>query len=298
MTVLLDYFRYRPLYTNMVKVRSSGSEKPLRIDKGSPVPLYYQLADWIRDQILIGAFDEGDKLPSEIVLSSQAGVSRMTARQAVSYLAREGLLEVRPGVGTFVAGPKLTHDALNLLGFTEEMMRQGGSVSSRVLEQRVLECPPRVAMQLELPNGEPAVQIVRLRLVDDTPLLLETSIIPETLCPGLQYEDLAEKSLYELMARKYGLHLQRARHTFEARTTGEWEREMLAMDAGTSVIVLEGVTYTHNDRPAEHCEAVYRGDRFSFVVDSYGGSRAGAGPPQVSGILIGKNTSRASEASE
>lgn len=264
----------------------------MRIHKGSPVPLYYQLADWIRGQIQSGALVEGERLPSEVVLSGEAGVSRMTARQAIAYLAREGLLEVKPGVGTFVAGSKLTHDALNLLGFTEEMMRQGGIVSSRVLEQRVVGCPLHLAEQMELSSGEAVVRIVRLRMVDGAPLLLETNIIPIVLCPGLEQEDLRERSLYELMERQYGLRLQRARHTFESRATGEYEREVLEMDSGTSVIVLEGVTYTQHDRPAEYCEAVYRGDRFSFVVESYRAGISGVRSPQVSAVLKGKSKER------
>lgn len=269
----------------------------MKLEKGSPVPLYYQLADCIRFWIQSGELGESDKLPSEITLSQRAGVSRMTARQAITYLVREGLLDVKPGVGTFVAAPKLTYDALHLLGFTEEMMRQGGKVSSRVLEQRGAACPRHVADGLGLLPDEEAVRIVRLRRVDGVPLLLETSFVSAALCPGLEHEDLVERSLYELMAREYGLRLERARHTLEARAPSEHERELLGMDAGTSVIVLEGVAYAEHDRPAEYCQAVYRGDRFSFVVESQRGGRGGAasGSPQVSAVLIGQAGAKTGE---
>src|SRR5690606_22030747 len=102
---------------------------------------YYQLVEWLREQIAAGALAAGSQLPSERELSEQAGISRMTARQAITYLVNEGTLVVKPGVGTFVAAPKLTHDALNLLGFTAEMMRQGGTVTSRVLEQGIITPP-------------------------------------------------------------------------------------------------------------------------------------------------------------
>ena len=87
----------------------------------------------------------------------------MTARQALADLARGGDVAVRQGVGTFVAEPKLTHDALHLLGFTEEMERVGGAVSSRVLEQDASSSPPpAIAAALDLQDGEETVRIVRL----------------------------------------------------------------------------------------------------------------------------------------
>lgn len=95
----------------------------MALDKSSPIPLYYQLAELIRERIQSGELKPGDQLPSERDLSEQVAISRMTVRQAVAYLVREGTLVVKPGVGTFVAEPKLTYDALHLLGFTEEMIR-------------------------------------------------------------------------------------------------------------------------------------------------------------------------------
>lgn len=156
----------------------------IQIEKSSPIPLYYQLAESIKEQIGSGHLRPGEQLPAERDLAEQVGISRMTARQAIAYLVREGTLEVRHGAGTFVASPKLTYDALHLLGFTAEMMRQGGVVGSRVLEQTVVTPPPRVAAELNLAPDDQAAKIVRLRFSNETPLLLETSFIPIALYPG------------------------------------------------------------------------------------------------------------------
>src|SRR5262245_64365761 len=150
----------------------------MALNKHSPIPLYYQLAELIKEQIRLGDLRPGDQIPAERVLSQQQGISRMTARQAVAYLVREGALVARHGLGTFVAEPKLTHDALHLLGFTEEIMHRGGKVASRVLEQAIVAPSARVAAELQLAATEPVVRIVRLRLSNQTPLLLETIFIP------------------------------------------------------------------------------------------------------------------------
>jgi GntR family transcriptional regulator len=236
--------------------------------KNSPIPLYYQLAERLQEQIRSGELRSGEQLPSERELSEQVGVSRMTARQAVAYLAREGLLEVKPGVGTFVAEPKLAYDALHLLGFTEEMACRGVGVTSRVLEQEIVIPPPRVARELALASGQETVKIARVRLSQNVPLLMETIFIPLALCPDLATQELASQSLYGVLASRYGLSLVRARQTLESTIANEYEAELFGVPPGAPMILLEGVTYSHRDRPVEYFKAIYRGDRCKFELES------------------------------
>lgn len=238
------------------------------VDKSSPVPLYYQLAELLREQIATGELKPGDQLPSDRELAEQAGISRMTARQAVLYLARQGALVVKPGVGTFVVQPKLTHDTLHLLGFTEEMMRHGHAATSRVLEQAVVTAPQRAAIELNLEPATTAVKIVRLRLAQETPLLLETSFVPAHLCPGLDRQDLVTNSLYALLQEQYGLHLASARQTLEATMANDYEANLFGGKPGMPMILLEGVTYLDDHQPVEYFKALYRGDRFKFEIAS------------------------------
>ena len=240
----------------------------LMLNKNSPIPLYYQLAELIKEQIRLGDLKPGDQLPSERALSEQHGISRMTARQAVIYLTREGALIARHGFGTFVAEPKLTHDALHLLGFTEEIMHRGGKVVSRVLDQAVVSPPQRVVAELQLQDGQPVIKIVRLRLSDEIPLLLETTFIPATLCPALEHEDMATQSLYAVLEQRCGLRLKRARQTLESTVTNDYESQLFGVAPSTAMILLEGVTYDEQERPAEYFKALYRGDRFKFSFES------------------------------
>lgn len=243
------------------------------IQKNSPVPLYYQLAEHIRTQIQTGTLQPGDRLPSERDLSQQAGVSRMTARQALAYLVQAGLLSIRHGVGAFVAEPKVAYPILHLRSFTESMAQAGKPVFSRVLVQAVSVPPPNVAVALELDAGEEAVKLVRLRGVDEVPLLLETSYVALHLCPGLAQLDLADQSLYHLFESRYGLVVSRARQTFEATAANDYEQQIFGLHHEVPMLLLEGVTYTGADLPLEYFKAVYRGDRCSFAFES---RRAGA----------------------
>lgn len=258
----------------------------IQIEKSSPIPLYYQLAESIKEQIRSGDLRPGEQLPGERDLAEQVGISRMTARQAIAYLVRDGVIVVRHGTGTFVAEPKLTYDALHLLGFTAEMIRQGGVVGSRVLEQKVVMPPGRVAVELNLAPDDRVTRIVRLRLSHETPLLIETSFIPEALYPGLEHEDLAAQSLYALLEQRPGLHLKNARQTLEATIANDYESSLLGVQPGTPMILLEGVTYLDSGHPAEYFKAIYRGDRFKFVLESQrNGTDELAGAQRVSVML-------------
>lgn len=234
--------------------------------KQSPIPLYYQLAEVIEEQIATGELRPGDRLPAERDLAQQAGISRMTARQALNYLAERGAIDVRHGVGTFVAQPKLTSDPLHLLGFTEQMMAIGGEVSSTVLGQDVMPAPPQIATRLALSNGDPVVRIMRLRSLNTTPMLLETSYFPHHLCMGIEHMDLAHRSLYATLDAEYGVRLTHAQQSVEAIAANAFESSLFGIEKGVPMLLLDGVASTATGVPGEYFKAVYRGDRFKFAL--------------------------------
>ncbi len=238
------------------------------LNKQSPIPLYYQLAEHIKEQIHVGELGAGDRILAERELAQQMGVSRMTARQAVAYLVSEGLIETKPGVGTFVTAPKLIHNPLHLLGFTEEIMGQGGIARSQVLEQTLVPPSRRVATGLALSAHTRVVKVTRMRFSDDQPLLLETSFLPEALCRGLEEEVLTTQSLYTLLEQRYHLRLERAHQTIEATIANAYEAKLFNIALGAPMILLQGVAYTAHEQPIEYFKAIYRGDRFTFALES------------------------------
>ncbi len=234
--------------------------------KQSPVPLYYQLAEAIEDRIASGEWQPGDRLPPERDLAAQAGISRMTARQALTWLAERGAIEIRHGIGTFVAQPKLTSDPLHLLGFTEQMMATGGDVTSTVLAQEVLPAPRPVARALDLHPATGVVRIMRLRSLNGSPVLLETSYFPHARFAGIEHEDLSHASLYTLLQVEYGVHLTHAQQSVEAVGSNAFESSLFGIEHGSPMLLLEGVAADSDGTPGEYFKAVYRGDRFKFAL--------------------------------
>jgi len=253
-----------------------SEEYPLDLD--SPVPRYAQLAALIARRIADGALSPGTKLPAERDLSAAAGISRMTARQAIAHLARQGLVEIQHGVGTFVAGPKWTYDALQPLGFSEATFRQGGDVSTRTLEQAVVGAPNLAAEALRVPPGAPVVKLVRVRSAGGVPVLLQTSYLPADRCPGLETEDLERGSLYAALDDRYGIRIAGISQEIEAAVANAWRAAQLGVPRGAPLLVMDGVASDAEGRPVEAFRAVYRGDRARIALDTSAVAGAAASP--------------------
>jgi GntR family transcriptional regulator len=241
----------------------------ISLNRASPIPLYYQLAEAVLEHIRRGDLEPGVQLPAERNLAEGVGISRMTARQAVAHLVSQGALEVRHGIGTFVAEPKLTYDPSHLRGFSEEMLRQGGAVSSTVLEQTVLHPPRAVAAALAIDPDEPVMKLVRIRSLNGAPLLLETSFVLQRQCALLEHENLQQGSLYAILADRCGIRVHHARQTIEAIVADDYESEVFSIAVGTPMLLLEGTAYDEHDAAVEYFKAVYRGDRFKFALGNH-----------------------------
>jgi GntR family transcriptional regulator len=237
---------------------------PEGLHKHVPVPLYYQLSEQLRERIESGSLRAGERIPSVQELSAQHAISPMTAQKAIAELVRRGLVEVRRGIGTFVAPAKVTFGLETLSSFSEDALAHGLTPHGLLLTQALQLPPERIAARLALAPGEQAVHIARLRYCDDTPAAIEESYFSASLCPGLEAEDVVTHSLYTLLESRYRLVLDHADQTMEAVGATAYEAYLLRIAVQTPVALVRGVTYLTDGRPVEHFKVVYRGDRFCF----------------------------------
>jgi len=240
----------------------------LRVDPDSPIPIYYQIREQLRQRILSGSLKPGDPLPTEAQICAECGVSRMTARQALGQLASEGLIVRRRGRGSFVAPPTATfrEDSPALLSYTAFVGQLGLQAGARVRRQHVVPASGQAAAQLQLPEGEPVIEIVRVRLIDGEAMSLETSHLPQRLFPTLVQLDLTDRSLYRVLEETFGVTPTHAQDTTELAAAGELEAQELGLRPGVPVVLSTRVTYTAQDLPIVFPQTVHRGDRFRSVV--------------------------------
>ena len=199
----------------------------LNISPSSPLPLYYQIREQIRQHILSGALEPGDALPGETQICAETGVSRMTARQALSQLASEGLVTRERGRGTFVATPKkvLSNVQVTGLSYTDIMGQADMIVGSIVLAQETAPATPEVAQELELEIGVQTIRIERIRTVCNERMSLEISFFPYHRLPILAEADLTNASLYRFLEERCGIVLDYATDTIEISVAGAREAE-------------------------------------------------------------------------
>ncbi|MGC9529337.1 MAG: GntR family transcriptional regulator [Candidatus Bipolaricaulaceae bacterium] len=237
-----------------------------RLDRGSPIPLYYQLKEILRSWIISGKFDDARRFPSERKLEDRYRVSRMTVRRALSELVREGFLFREQGRGSFVVKPHLKDQLRRLTSFTEDMHLRGLSSHTRTLSLHLVH-DSEVTQKLNTAPEEELVRLQRLRYVEGEPIALQTAFVRHRYCPGLAERQLTEGSLYKTLEEEYDLRLGRALQTVEAKPADEYEAKLLQVGIGQPVLVLERLTFLWDGTPIEYVRSTYRGDRYRFTVE-------------------------------
>ena len=240
--------------------------KNKRIDKTIPVPLYYQLreilVEYIRDS------DNGETLPTEVELCKHFDISRPTVRQAISELLVEGYLERIKGRGTFISQSKINQDYLLVIeSFDDEMHSKGLRHRTDVLEFSVSECDEKLGELFEIGEGNEIIKLVRLRSINDEPMILVRTFLPSVLFPSILEKDMANHSLYTLVEREYHYQIGHSARTIEAIRADEHIAQLLHIAKGDPVQYIESISYLDDGRAFEYTIASYRGDRNKFTFE-------------------------------
>lgn len=231
----------------------------------SHIPLYLQIEEELRGLVQSGELAPLAQVLSESELSERFDVSRMTARKALDRLVGEGILFRRPGKGTFVAPPKIAHNFLTQLSFSAKMRDLGLRHGTRVLDAGLVSGPSHIATALSMPAHASMVYIRRLRLVEDEPAAIHICYLPGRYA-GILEGDLTGS--LTALAQSVGARVTQERNTVQAViATGE-DGHLLGVPVGSPLVRVEGVAFSPGLEPLRYTEALYRGDRFQFTVDT------------------------------
>ncbi len=235
------------------------------LDPQSPVPLYVQLKNVLLKLIRGGILKPHERLPSERDLGEEYGISRVTARQALQVLIREGLLYTRVGKGTYVGDIRLEQDR-SLTGFSQEITQRGLKPSSIVLDASVIPASAKIAAALSINQNSRVIRLSRLRLANNQIIALEVVHIPQALCPNLLDHDFSKESLYTVLRKDYGFHLVTAEQTVESALADNHELKILQLKSPAAVLRMKRITKTEQGMVVEYTESVYRGDRYKLIT--------------------------------
>jgi DNA-binding GntR family transcriptional regulator len=245
----------------MPRLNVTSELRGVSIDRSSPVPLYFQLAQHLEAEIRSGSLPVGTRLENEVALARELGLSRPTVRAAFGYLAERGMVARKRGYGTVVTREKLNRD-VQLTSLHDDLIRAGQQPATKVLRNEVAVASESVAAALELPEGSLVICLERIRFADGEPIALMHNFLPAALV-RLNDEALESHGLYEIL-RAAGIALTSATQRMSARNALAAEARLLDEPRGAALLTMERTVLDDRDRPVEFGQHVYRASRYSL----------------------------------
>lgn len=242
---------------------SEGPPGIIVIDRSSPVPLYFQLAQHFEAAIASGALPAGARLEAEIDLAQRLGLSRPTVRAAFGYLASKGMVTRRRGAGTVVCAQPIAR-SVELTSLFDDLKAAGRTPATRVIRNEVGHASAPAARALGLAERALVICLERIRLADGEPIALMRNYLPAGLV-HLSSDMLAEHGLYELL-RASGIRLGSATQRMSARRATPSEAAALGEPRGAALLTMERIACDQSGRPVEFGQHLYRGSRYALTT--------------------------------
>lgn len=233
---------------------------------GKETPIYIQIHNQMRKDIENGIWKVGDRIPSERDLAVQFKVSRMTLRQAVQTLVDEGILERKVGSGTYVSSKKVQEIMVGIASFTDIMLSQGRTPTSKTISYHVKPASVSEAENLKLAEETMVLRMERIRYADDIPICFEVATIPFNLVDNLSKQEIT-RSLYRALEEEKGLQVGHAEQTISAMLASEKIADYLAIKRGQAILRLKQISYSKTGLPFEYVRTQYVGERFEFFLE-------------------------------
>jgi GntR family transcriptional regulator len=240
------------------------------VSRTRAAPLHDQIRRSIEERIESGDLRPGDQLPTEHEYAETLGVSIAPVRQALLDLANRGLVVRTKGRGTFVAEPALEVPVSLLESFTDALRARNVSFTVAVLDQGIVADRPDVAIRLGLPAEARLVRLRRVaRIRDEVVAALDAYLDGDRFGRLIGIEGFGDgRSLYRTLEQEFGIRVGQATGTLEVQRSNDAQSELLGVTIGTPVLLARSVTQDADGRPIEVAEVLYRGDRFTFRIDS------------------------------
>lgn len=215
---------------------------------------YELIANKIKEQIISKYYTKGHILPDQQTLAQNFNVSKITIKNALDILANEGFVLKTSGFGTVVIGPStLITDKDAPASNFEGLTKQEGSdrVSSQVIKFDLEFPTDEVKKNLNLKDEEPVYHIIRLRMLDKEPFILENTYMPVNLVPGLS-QSVLESSIYTFIHNTLNLKFAGIARNIQARQADTLDIRHLNVTKNTPILEVEQIVWLVNGTPIEY----------------------------------------------
>jgi DNA-binding GntR family transcriptional regulator len=234
------------------------------LDRSSPVPLYFQVAQHLESAIERGDLRVGDRLENEVALAERWGLSRPTMRQAIRHLVDKGLLVRQRGVGTEVVRRRVQRQ-VQLTSLYEDLRASGQEPTTDVLTFERVPADKTVAERLGLSPGTEVVHLERLRRARGVPLAILRNWLPVAVAGAIPGDELEAQGLYACL-RARGSTVHSAHQRIGARAASTEEARLLDVRRGAPLLTMERIASDERARPIEWGSHVYDARAYSFTT--------------------------------
>ncbi len=233
--------------------------------ENSTVPLYLKIADDIKGKIDKGIYPPNSRIPTELELGKDYGVSRITMRRALELLTEDGILARKQRIGTYVCEKKITRGQLNTtMSFSRLCELSGGTAGTELLTADLVHARESDIRDLELSEEDDRIiRIRRLRFFNEVPVLLEENHFARTYA-FLLAEDLS-KSLYDIL-EKHGIFPSHGVKTIGVCYATREEAQRLGIKENDALLLSRDIVYDGQNRPVHVCKEVINADRFEYRI--------------------------------
>lgn len=237
------------------------------IDFESVTPLYEQVMNDIKRDIVDGKYESKKRLPTEDQFSEKYGVSRITIRRAINELCSQGIIVKKQGKGTFVCGHKFQKNfSTSGMSFTESCQLNGMKASAKTLAAEIIQpTDSRILQYLGLKKGDSAVFLERLRLADDKPVVIERNYFPLEYSFLLNVE-FDHDSLYRYLSSDKGVNIVAGPLLLRIVRAGGKEAKLLDLPRNAPVLESIGCAYRDDGRVLHTINNIGYGGNFDFIV--------------------------------
>ena len=232
---------------------------------------YEEIASVLRDRIADGVYGEDSMLPTQAELAKEFGASRMTVKKAIEILIIEGLIYSKQGNGTKVLNSSFWNKRdskvrlNNFNGLSSDLADDSRKITSQVIEFSVEFPSKEIAECLQVEESSPVYKIIRLRLLDGSPYVIEHTYMPCDLVPSLD-EKVLLASVYDYLLHKLNLKFAGGYRNITAERPDNYDQQYLNCSASDPVLQVEQVVYLGNGRPIEYSRIRNRFDTKGYSL--------------------------------
>ena len=238
----------------------------ISLDYHSPIPLYLQIEEQLREVIKLPEYKKGKKFPNEIDLARQIGVSRCTVRQAINKMVFEGLLIRKKGVGTVVTDTSFTSKARNWMSFSQEMKTMGIEVKNFELFIGWAKPSEELCLFFNVNEDTQILKLERLRGGLEGPFVYFISYFNPRI--GLTGKEDFSRPLYDILEKDYNTIAKLSKEEISAKAADKMLAEKLDIKTGFPILKRKRFVYDPGGHPIEWNIGYYRSDSFIYTIES------------------------------